>query len=465
VVAEIEQRTKDEEDAARRVAGRHVDRSRQPGPEPKPENDLAPLQQEDQDPFLGWLEKRQSTLLWQVATRVLELRRRERARAEQAHRALAETGAPSTTKLEEAKRFLVVCWGVTLAAAALLGLVTALRAVEDPWGFLSALPRFDWVDLIRVLLVVGVVLLTAGTLYFQAMRSYEWAVTRRMHALQQASDDYVTARHQERRWQLMQSGLADWAQVLGELLHRPWAPPRPQQQDLPAYAGLPAAVAVAVPVDPDAGADFRSVGRAIEHVCQKGWLAEEFGRLVAASPANDPEVGVQLREGDLPADLDLGLRPVGPRRELVELAGRASTKQAATRHLLDEVSSLLHSGDVRLPPHTVVRVGSYSEGETMLDREFLQPRDQVAPFVTEVFTPAAQLAKYQVPERTVFCLPAGGDPPRSLAAALHADISHCGESAAIRVDVSPLVSHDNISLFQRIRRPEPRPTTSPDDFN
>jgi hypothetical protein len=464
VVAEKERARQEREAAAGRVyAGRRAERDRlqHPGRE-GPDH----LGDDEADPFQGWLEQRQNTLLWQVTARVVDLKRQERARAAQAHRALTHAEPPATDKLEAAKRFLVGAWGVTLAVAAVLGLVAVLNTIEDPVGVLQALPDLDWVDLLQVVFVVLVVLLTAGTLYFQAMRSYDWAVTRRMHDLQQAGDDYVTARHEERRWQLMQSGLADWARILGQLLHRTWAPPTSPELEVPVYAGLPAAVAVAVPVDTDEGVDVRVVGRAIEHVCQKGWVAEEFGRLVAASPMNNPrDPGRQSHTGDLPADLDLGLRDVGPRRELTSVAERESSKRAATADLVAEVAALIHSGDVRLPPHTVLRVGAYSEGGSMLDRDFLTPRDQVAPFVTELFTPEAQLAQYQVPERSVFCLPNGIEAPRTLGSAMRAEVRHSDGFAAIRVDVSPLVTSNNIALFERIHRREQRPTSTPEDYN
>jgi hypothetical protein len=302
-------------------------------------------------------------------------------------------------------------------------------------------------------------------MYFQAMRSYEWAVTRRMHTLQQAGDDYVAARHQERRWELMHTGIVDWARILGELLHRPWTAPQVQQPEVPEHTGLPASVAVAVHLLSEKRHDARVVAHAIEHVCQKGWLAEEFDRVVTASPKNTPGRSVRLEGGDLPADLDLGIRPTGPRRELAELAAQESTKQTATECLLEDVTRLLHSGDMRLPPHTVVRLGFHSAGETMLDRDFLTPRPHVAPFVTELFTPEGQLAQYQVPERTVLCLPEGIELPSSLASALQTEVHGTTGTTAIRVDVSPLISHDNIALFQRVLRREYHPTTTPDDFN
>ena len=45
--------------------------------------------------------------------------------------------------------------------------------------------------------------------------------------------------------------------------------------------------------------------KGVERVCKRGWLAEEFQRVVAHSPLNDP--AAQPHSGDLPADLDRGL--------------------------------------------------------------------------------------------------------------------------------------------------------------
>ena len=39
------------------------------------------------------------------------------------------------------------------------------------------------------------------------------------------------------------------------------------------------------------------------------------------------------------------------------------------------------------------------------------------------------------------------------------------KGCTVRVDVSPLITHDNIALFQRVQRREFHPTTTPDDFN
>ena len=433
-----------------------------------PEASEEPAAESDnRENFLLWLEQRRSTLLWQLTVRALELKDRERERAERAQQAIADAKPPSTDKLESAKTFLVTCWGLTVAAFTLVVLLNLISAISDPLDFLTSLSDVASLDLLRVVLVVLTLLLVAGTLYFQAMKSYDWAVTKRMHALTRASDDYVTSRHQERRWKLMHHGLVDWARILSETLHRPWSPPRsPEVEQVPVYGGLPAAVGVAVPVLDQDAPDPRFVARAIELVCQKGWIVTEFARLLERSPANGAggshDGGTH---GDIPADLDLGLGRTGPRRELAEVAARDDTKQVATRALLDAVSRLAHSGDIRVPARSVMRVGYYSQGETSLDRDFLTPRDQVAPMVTELFSPSAQLAQFQVPERSVLFLPEGIEVPASMDSRQQVSHVPSAGTTTIRVDLSTLVTHDNICLFQQIQRPEYRPTSSPDDYN
>ena len=187
-------------------------RPRRPSPRRSP-RPRRPTSHDPDDPeeFLAWLEQRRATLLWRLTARALEQSTRERERAERAHKAVADSTPPSTDKLESARGFLVTCWGLVLAALGLILLLNIASLFSDPVEFLTSLGDVFSADVLRVLLITLAVLLLAGTLYFQAMKSYDWALTRRMHELTQARDDYITSRHQERRWQLMHRGLVDWA--------------------------------------------------------------------------------------------------------------------------------------------------------------------------------------------------------------------------------------------------------------
>jgi len=281
-----------------------------------------------------------------------------------------------------------------------------------------------------------------------------------MHTIRTASDEYVTALQQEKRWALMYRGLQDWGNILSELLHRPWAVSSTDDAGVGEYEGLPAAVAVAKPVDVDAGADPRLVTKGVEAICQRGWLAEEFERVVSRSARNDPSA--QPHAGDLPADLDLGLRQTGPRVELVQVAAMPDTKAEATEHLVDEVTELVKDGGVAMPPQTVVRLGSYSAGDRVVDQQYFGGSTRVeSPLTTELFQPQAQVARYYIPERIVFCLPMGSAQPTLK----HAEVHYCGVSVATRVDISTQMSADNITLFARAQRFEAMPIDDIDSFN
>ena len=108
----------------------------------------------------------------------------------------------------------------------------------------------------------------------------------------------------------MYDGVLDWADVLAQLLHRPWSPRPHGSKDVHEdFKGLPAAVAIARPTGDAMAPGPELVTGVVESLCHRGWLKEEFQRLLERSPANDPSSNGQW--GDLPADMDLGLRHRG----------------------------------------------------------------------------------------------------------------------------------------------------------
>lgn len=414
----------------------------------------------ESDHLAAWVEQRKPSMLWQLATRVYEFRRTELSQAQAAEEDLTSTSPPSTARLKTAQVVVIACWLLTLLGSAVIGAWAWAAARQDTWAFLAHLPEIDWETIGKIVLGILLALLVAGTLYFQALRAYEWQVMRQMHRIRQAGDEYVAARQQEKRWALMYRGIQEWGAILGELLHRPWMTAPEADDHLGTYDGLPAAVAVAVPVGINAEPDPRVVTRGVEVVCQRGWLLEEFDRIVAASPSNDP--AAQPHAGHLPADLDLGLRARGPRQELIDVAAAPATKSAATRHLQEEVTDFVRHGDVRMPPQTVVRIGPYSAGDQVVDREFFGASNHVeSPLTAELFHPTALVERYNIPERIVFSLPMGLSAPDLRQAEVH----HCGVSVSTRVDVSPPVQPHNITLFVRAERAEATSITSGGEFN
>jgi hypothetical protein len=414
----------------------------------------------EQERLAAWIDERKNSLMWQMVSRVNDFRRREAAQAENAHQTLANARTPSTGRLRFARLLVTLSWLATILAVVLLGPLIWSTVQKDPVWLLEQLPEVNWRDVTRIVLIVLALLFAAGTFYFQRLRAYEWQVTQRIHSLRQASDDYVAARQQEKRWAIMCRGLQDWGEILGELLHRPWTHLPPVEQEVGEYQSLPAAVAVAVPVGVDTGPDQRIVVRTAEFICQRGWLADEFHRILDHSSRNDPSM-LSL-SGDMPADLDLGLRPNGPRRELVEAAATPEVKLDATRHLIGDITELLSHGNVRLPTQTVVRLGPYSVGDEVPDTEFLTASSDVdAPLARDLFDAESLVMGYNVPERVVLCLPMGATPPSMEKAHVHS----CGTSAAMRVDISPLLRASGIRLFADSHRMEQYVPPDDDDFN
>lgn len=409
----------------------------------------------------AWVETRKDTLMWLLASRVHEFKRRESDQVEVSEAALKSTGVPSTDALRRGEAFVVLSWAGTALAVIFAGLWVWGSIREDPIAFVTTrLPDLNWENISRLILLVLGILLVAGTNYFQALRAYEWQVTRRMQHIRNASDEFVISRQQEKRWALMSQGVQDWGRIMAELLHRPWADSTTDEAEVGEFIGLPAAVAVAAPVNGDAAADPRTVTRGVEAACARGWLSAEFERVVSLSVSNDPDA--QPHAGDLPADLDLGLRAVGARAELVQVAGLESTKAMAKQNLVEDLSVLVSEGDVTMPPQKVVRLGPYSGGDCVDDRDFLCESNNIECRLTpELFHASALVARFNIPERAVFCLPPTVQAPEVKGA----EVNQGGVTAAIRVDISTTMQADSIQLFQGAIRRDEGPIGSPDSFN
>ncbi len=232
----------------------------------------------------NWIARREHSLFWRLAEHVRLLRTNENATADHALHDATNGDVPSTKKLVASRNLLVISWliGVLGTVSIILWLVLDARLGS---GLLPAL-SVRRVGL-AVALVVGVVL-AGGILYFRSLRAYEWSVMQRMHRIRQASDEFVDASQQARRWQMMYEGTMDWAAILGPLLHRPWlTADKPRTTGDVSYATLPASVAVARPVDAENGSEPDVIVRSVEAICQRGWLEEEFDRYVESSQQNN----------------------------------------------------------------------------------------------------------------------------------------------------------------------------------
>ena len=406
-----------------------------------------------------WVNQRRQSLFWQLASRVYENRREEHGRASTAReQVMGGQAAPPTEALTRARKLLIASW-ITAFALITLGvfLIWALR--KDPWvswlwndvrGEVSA-----WV------VVVILIFVTGGHQYYRALRRYEWQVRLRLHTLRAASDEYVAASHQEKRWALMYQGILDWSDILAELLHKPWAEytaPASNHEIEP--RGLPAAVALAVPAGVAVDPPPDLVAEAVEAICTRGWLRREFGNVVSRSHTNDPERNGH--RGDLPADLDLGLRELGPRAELLSTIRDPRGRELATVGVQEAIAAKAAEEEIRTPPLKVRRIGEYSGDEIQDHRAFIASATQRAtPFTSDVFADGALVAQRHMPHMTALTVPRGvqATPSDSVV------VRRSDASLATRVDISQTLQASEIKLFLRPDRVVPTAPRSADEYN
>jgi hypothetical protein len=166
--------------------------------------------------------------------------------------------------------------------------------------------------------------------------------------------------------------------------------------------------------------------------------------------------------GDLPADLDLGLRAHGPRSELVHVARLPQSKRRALAHLVDEVGRLVETDEISLPQERVRRHGPHQTTQELPARSFLtETQTLLTPLVPDLFEPEALVSRLNRPEYTVICQPPGLLEPKLPNCEVHAS----ARNVTVRVDVSRNLRPEHVGMF--VRRAEPADYVAPsvDDFN
>jgi len=408
----------------------------------------------------SWVGRRRDSLFWRLASTVYDIRREEGSRAAAAADALVKNGeAPSPRELVRAKTSLILCWSLALAGLLLGGLLIWLQTTVllENW-----LETPIWQQTLMAAAVILVVFFVGGHIYYRALKKYEWAVRTRLHALRVASDEYVTARQQEKRWALMYAGVLDWNDILAELLHRPWSDRQLEHEEREsALTGLPAAVAVAVPSEQSVVVSPDHVMEALEAICRRGWVKEGFGRLIEASYENDPARNGSL--GDLAADLDLGLRHNGARADLLKTIRSDGVRETATMGVVEDIRRLSDQDRIRTPSLRVQRTGEYSTDEPQEDREFLEEsNNNSSPFAVDLFSDRALVAQQHLPEATYFSLPRGVSKPTLT----NAQVQKSTLPLVTRVDVSRVLRPNDLKMFQRREADAVRPQAEgADDFN
>ena len=444
------------EESPSSVDAKQSEQTETPAARPTGESALASAQ----DELEAWVERRRQSLLWKLAARTAELHLAATASAELAQQEIVKNSdPPDPSGLLRAQRWLKVAWVTAFAGLALAALWVWRDSQATSFGFL---PEVDSKNVTLAVLAIVVIFILGGHQYYRALKAFEWAVMRHLHALTRASDDYVASKQEEKRWAIMSGGVLDWGDILAQLLHRPWTadstPPR--VADHP-YNGLPAAVAVARPAGSTTDPSPAMVAGVVEALCHRGWLKEEFDRFVGASYPNDPSI--HGGAGDLPADLDLGLQPNGPRADLRGVAADERIRDEATTAVFAKTGRLVADGRVRVPELSVVRLGPYSSGDLVNDRGFLVGSNNYpTPLSSDVFSDRANVGGLTSPAQSWFTVPVGVPGP-SLA---QAEFERSGVGLTTRVDISKPLQPSDLLMFERsTSAPRRGPEEPSNDFN
>ena len=402
----------------------------------------ATAEADDHSPILDWVEQRKGSLLWRLATAAYETLRSEDNSAKSSLAAATDFSPPSTEKLQWAQRLLIFSWFVGLVGVLLAPLWIIIKSRFTD----ATLPEVTWQNVSILTVIVLLVCLAGGSFYFRTIRAYEWAVLQRLHRLRTASDEYVRAAQETKRWKVMYRGVVDWARVLGPLLHRPWTASALEESPVEAHVeGLPASVALAQPAGAHQGPSPVVVSDCIQSICHRGWLRQEFARYVKLSPINSRSSS--RSSGDLAADTDLGLHAHGPRADLILVAETSETRQEATWELMEDIKDLMLDGELDLPEQTVTRMGAFATHQAQSDQDFFTSSMYIqAPLAPDLFTDEAHVAGRNVPETSLICLPPGIPFDGSFPGA---NVIRGATYVAARHDLSPQLQPSDVRIFER----------------
>ncbi len=368
---------------------------------------------------------------------------------------------PANDDLIRGKRTLVRLWIVTIAIwlVLLLGVgVTWLtvdqRQREDPQA-LETLPEAwvwlyeNWYWVVLGLTVLAFVALWfANHAYYRANRRYLWAVQSAAENRLGASEELVYTGQESARLQHLNSTLVDWASIIGWVLHHPYSAVEDLTRDIDTSVveTLPAAFAIAC-ISHEDEIPKQTIAQAVRLLHPQGWAASAFDHAYAVHQVDalskDPA-------GLIAADLDESDSTYGPRHELLLFWEDRSASTVLTAEAVDKLRQAVLDRQIVLATRRVTRLGEYSTGAVVSEPDYFRGVATAdTAFVGDMFTESARVEGKQNVHRSVVWLPA-------VAIGAAADDTVRLEvgtgSVAIRVDVSRLLTTDDLVLFSAAGR-------------
>ena len=395
-----------------------------------------------------WVERRANTLMWRLANTVWRREHEAGEKADAAYRRAIDAATPDAKAVRRSRKRLLVCWaliGLGLLGAGVWASVLHWMTASLTWpGFGRGL---------GVLLVVCTVLaLYGGWQYYRALSHFERQLQRLLAERRHAGEVFVVASREARRLGLLYEGVRDWAQVIGWVLHEPWATEASVDHELELdMDDLPASVAIAVHAR-DAG----HVPTALKHdaisiLCNRGWIRQIFDDVVAASQDRRGHRGSHM--GHLPADLDAGVTNHGARRQLMDAVASRDLRVRLAGLARARVAAGIADGVLELPVREVVRLGDYASIEPISDEQFFHGAlGPATPFVEQLWTDQGMQDRCNLVARSVAWIPASRAADDGGAVETRRSV---GDSS-VRVDISRPCTPAQIRLFgPRVRAVRP----------
>lgn len=387
-----------------------------------------------------WAAGRSSSLLWRLADDVHRRAVSAERRANENYSEIAAGTPPAVEQVRSAQTRLIRWW------TALLVIWLALTAYAG-WRYLTERSGLVWTlsCAMTTLVVALMAIALANHGFFRAVRRHERGVQMLLAQRRRAAEAYVTSRREAQRLSAIYGSLLDWAEIIGWVLHRPWAPQPQETKSLSdeGLAGLPAAVAVARPDQSTADLPARNVATAAAELCSPGWSTRLFNQVTAMYEDRDD---VDKDGGYLAADLDTLDSPQSPRRQLLELMKDGSGPRHLTERAHYSIRAALAGGRVDLPPRWVQRLGRFSDNVERQDVDFFAATTRPAiPFVDDTWTPRGLHRRRHLPEAVSAWLPQGVRASKDGLRVLPAQ-----GDIAVRVDVSRICVPSDLTLFETV---------------
>ncbi len=228
--------------------------------------------------FTDWIHASERSLIW----RVRKLMQAERTKVSEAYAqlqvdisALTPTTPGELIKLRRSfHKSLMVAWPLILGIGVLVGLIIIL-----PKSAFNFLPYLLIADIVAVIIMY----LSASVVYYRGWSIFERQVKNEITRLENVRVDFINAREEEARLEVIHRQTTEWLELLARTLHHPWhVRPSWLVSGLQALdtSALPFAMRVAQANDNDQASRSILRDRALRSLLTPGWREDAFSALV-----------------------------------------------------------------------------------------------------------------------------------------------------------------------------------------